>query len=98
MDVPQLIEPNMKYYLYETLKKCHMNRTTTYYYILNIGIFAIFCFFTAMILYFCYKNKLSDHDKKNKLIRDQQYVLSKIRYYQDESQKSNVSNFNFRNG
>jgi hypothetical protein len=91
MEVPHLIEPTTKYYLYETLKKCHTNRTTTYYYVLNIGIFVFLCGFTIILLYYCYNNKLSDSEKRNKIIKDQEYVLSKIRYFQDENQKSKLS-------
>ena len=39
---PKLIENLAKNYLFQTLKQCHNNRVTIYYYIFNISIFVIF--------------------------------------------------------
>jgi hypothetical protein len=89
---PQLIEPNAKYYLFDTLKTCHETRTTIYFYALNIGIFLFFAGIAGYTLYYCHKMKLSDYDKEQKMIRDQQYIVSKIRFYQEENKKQNRSN------
>jgi hypothetical protein len=43
----------------------------------------------ALILYYCNKNKLSDYEKGQRMLRDQQYVLSKIRYYQEDKKVAN---------
>jgi hypothetical protein len=84
MEFPRLIEPNARFFLQDTLKKCHDNRFTIYYYIFNISIFVIFVGAIACILYYCHTHKLSDYEKQRKMIVDQQYVLSKIRFYQEE--------------
>lgn len=84
MDYPRLIETSAKNYLYQTLQQCHNNRVNIYYYVLNITVF-ILCVGTAcIVLYYCNKEKLSDYEKQQKILRDQKYVLSKIRYYQEE--------------
>ena len=97
---PQLIEPMVKYYLFDVLKTCHVTRTTVYYYTLNISVFVIFVGITGYLLYYNYTHKLSDYEKERKIIRDQQYVLSKIRFYQEENKQnqsriSNLTNLPF---
>jgi len=93
MDSPKLIDGPAKNYLFQTLQKCHNNRVTIYYYALNIGIFLLFVLVVGLVLYYCKKNKLTDYEKQQKIMRDQNYVLSKIRYYQDEvkTKQANVS-------
>jgi hypothetical protein len=84
MDQPSLIEATTKNYLFNTLKQCHTNRVNIYYYVFNIGIFLLFVAVVGTILYRCSVNKPTDYERQQKLLRDQQYVMSKIRYYKDE--------------
>jgi len=91
MNVSHLIEPTVKYYLFNTLQSCHSNRVTIYYYVLNVGVFLLFAGITAYILYYCYTNKLSPYEKQQKMIRDQNVVLSKIRMYQEDMQERRMS-------
>ena len=100
MDATHLIEPSTKNYLFNTLKQCHNHRVSIYYYVLNISIFLLFIIISGTILYYCNKYKLSDVDKKRKMYKDQQYVLSKIRYFQEErkqneNQMSNITQLPF---
>jgi len=94
---PQLIEPNAKYYLFDTLKHCHDHRITLYYYALNISVFVIFVGITGYLLYYCHTHKLSDYERERKMIKDQQYVLSKIRFYQEEKKQQNQSQTSMTN-
>lgn len=91
MDIPRLIDNNARFYLYQTLQKCHENRVQLYTFALNVIVFIVFVIVTGSILYYNYKNKLTDEELQEKMIRDQQYILSKIRYYQAENQKKNTS-------
>ena len=100
MDASHLIETSTKNYLFNTLKQCHNHRVSIYYYVLNIGIFLLFVIITGSVLYYCNKYKLSDVDKKRKMYKDQQYVLYKIRYFQEErkqteNQMSNITQLPF---
>jgi hypothetical protein len=90
---PKLIESSTRSYLYNILQKCHSNRVSVYYYVLNIGVLILFLGTTFSILYFCNKYKLTDYEKNQKMIRDQQYVLSKIRYYKEVSNKKQDSEY-----
>ena len=86
---PKLIENSAKNYLYQTLKQCHVNRVTIYYYVYNVGIFILFVSILGVTLYYCSKNKMSDLEKRRKMLYDQQYILSKIRFYKEDLQERN---------
>lgn len=101
MDNINLIEPNVKNYLYDTLQKCHSKRVSIYYYVFNIGILLFVLVVFGLALYYSSKQKLSDYERNQKMIRDQEYVLSKIRHFKedkqnmDESQMSGITNLPF---
>jgi hypothetical protein len=88
---PQLIDNTAKYYLFSTLQKCHLTKTEIYNMALNIIVFALFVVISGSVLYYCSKKKLSPEQLQQKIIRDQQYVLSKIRYYQQENMAKKTS-------
>jgi hypothetical protein len=80
---PQLIEPTSKYFMSEILNKCHETRVSAYVYSLNIGVFILFILVVGLTLYFCYRSKLSPEEDYQKKIKDQEYILSKIRFYKE---------------
>jgi len=82
-DRPRLIEPTSKYYMSEILHKCHDTRVSVYQYSLNIGVFIIFIVIVGLVLYYCYRSKLTPEEEYQKKMREQEYVLSKIRVYKD---------------
>jgi hypothetical protein len=92
MSFPRLIENNASYFLQNTLQKCHENRVNVYYYVINIMVLLLFVFIVGFTLYYCYNNKLSDYDKQQKLLKDQEFIVSKIRYYQEEVKQTNNNN------
>jgi hypothetical protein len=101
MDSINLIEPNVKNYLYDTLQKCHSTRISIYYYVLNIGVLLFIIGVFGFALYYSSKQKMSDYQMQQKLIKDQNYVLSKIRYFKEdkknmeESKMSSITNLPF---
>ena len=80
---PRLIEYGAKNYMCGILNKCHENRVNIYLYVLNIGVLLLFLLICSIVLYYCYKKKLSPEEEYQKQIREQEYILSKIRYYKD---------------
>jgi hypothetical protein len=84
MDPPSLIDASAKNYMFNTLKQCHTTRVNIYYYVFNIGIFLLFVAVVGTILYRCSLNKPTEYERQQKLLQDQQYVMSKIRYYKNE--------------
>jgi len=84
MEQPSLIEASTKNYLFNTLKQCHNNRINLYYYVFNISVFLIFVAIVGTLLYRRNTNKPTEYQRQQKLVHDQQYVMSKIRYYKEE--------------
>ena len=81
---PRLIETSIKSALYQTLNKCHDIRVKYYSIFFNVAIFVIFVGVFGAALYFCYKRKMTPEEQYQKMVMDQQYILSKIRFYQNE--------------
>lgn len=80
---PRLIDTNFKNYMFHSLQKCHEYKTNIYTYAFNIIVFSMFILCFGLVLYFCYKGKKSPKEMHEKMLREQEYVLSKIRYYQN---------------
>lgn len=88
IETRHLIEPNIKSYLAQTLQKCHEIKNRYFSLWLNLFIFLGFVFTFSLILYYKYKGQPSTYEKKKRFLQDQQYVLSKIRYYHDEKKRA----------
>lgn len=83
-----LIDNESRNFLYNILHKCHLERVSVYTTLFNIIIFIIFISVFGIALYSCYKQKLTPEEIHQKMLRDQAYVFSKIKYYQTEREKS----------
>jgi hypothetical protein len=82
-DKPTLIEPGVKYFLNETLKQCHIFKNKHNNHIMNIVLLSGFFILLGLILLYKYKGKLTPAEKINKNNEKKQYILSKIKNYQD---------------
>ena len=80
---PTLIEPGVKYFLNETLKQCHIFKNKHNNHIMNIVLLSGFFLLLGLILLYKYKVKLTPAEKINKNNEKTQYILSKIKNYQD---------------
>ena len=89
---PKLIDPSAIYYLNGALKKSHQIRVKYHQIIWNYGLLFGFIFIVAAVLYYRYTNKPTPKEANYKLIKDQEYVLSKIRFFQEQNQRINESN------
>ena len=80
---PTLTEPGVKYFLHQSLKQCHIARETFNNMVFNFSLLFVFFLILGLILIYKYKGKLtpSEVNKKNK--EKQQYILSKIKIFQD---------------
>ena len=79
---PALTEPGVTYFLHQTLKQCHIVRDNFHNMVFNVGLFFAFLLILGLILLYKYKGKLSpvELDRKNK--EKHQYILSKIKNFQ----------------
>ena len=82
MDYPQLIESIFMEHLQSNLKSCHETRTKTYSIFLNGGVLVCLFLVIGIFLYCRYKGKPSAYEVQQKLYKDQQHVLDRIRFYQ----------------
>jgi hypothetical protein len=80
---PALVEPGIKYFLNETLKQCKEFRITYNNLMFNIGLFLSFMFLLGTILLYKYKGKLTPIEKDINDRNKKQYILSKIKNFQD---------------
>jgi len=87
---PRLIESGASTYMKYILNKCHETRTHIYLNSLNIIVFLVFCFIFGLALYYCYRRKLSPDQEAEKMLKDQEYILSKIRFYKEH--QKHISN------
>jgi len=79
---PKLTEPGVKYFLYQTLKQCHVVRDNFHNTVFNIGLLIAFLIILGLILLYKYKGKLSPVEVAQKNKEKQQYILSKIKNFQ----------------
>jgi septal ring-binding cell division protein DamX len=80
---PMLTEPGVKYFINETLKQCHQFKEKHQNMIFNIGLLITFFIILGIMLVYKYKGKLTPEEIEQKELVKKQYILSKIRNFQD---------------
>ena len=85
---PRLVETGVKYFLNETLKKCHQIKEQFHNWIFNMSLFLIFCIILAAILIYKYKGKLTPIEKQKREREKQQFILSKIQKFQEAKKRA----------
>lgn len=86
MDAPKLIEHQAGHYMCQTLKHCHEKRVLTYSFMFNISVVLIFGVVTGVILYLLYKQKKTPDQQKENILRDQKFILEKIKSLKEQKQ------------
>ena len=78
---PKLIEPGVKYFFKNILKECHSIKYRHYNLVYNITMLCLFVGILGIILYVKYKGNKSPEERYNKNLKDKQYIMSKLVYY-----------------
>jgi predicted negative regulator of RcsB-dependent stress response len=78
-----LTEPGVTYFINETLKQCHSIKESYKNTIINIWLFVFFLIVLGILLVYKYKGKLTQQEIEEKEMQKKQYILSKIRNFQD---------------
>ena len=86
----KLIDQGAYTYIQNTLHNCREHRTRIFYISLNIGVFLLFFGIATLVLYYCYHQKKSPYELHQKQLKDQEYILSKIRFYQGHMKNVNI--------
>jgi len=84
---PILIEPGTKYFLRETLKNCSKKKLFFNTVVLNITLFFIFSTILGTFLYYRHKTRLTPKERKEKLKREQEYIMVKLKNFNEEAQR-----------
>jgi hypothetical protein len=84
---PILIEPGMKYFLSQTLEKCHQFRVKHENTLYNISLFLLFILFIMIFLLLKWKGFKTQEEIEQQENEKKNYILSKIRNYQENKQK-----------
>ena len=80
---PRLTEPGIKYFLNETLKQCHVYKSNYNNILINIVLLVGFLLILGAILFYKYKGRLTQVEKDQKTKEKQQYILSKVKSFQE---------------
>lgn len=86
-----LIETKARASLLNTLSGCHETRVRLYSTALNVGVLVLLTIGVGLTLYYCYKRQPSAYETRQKMLKDQDYILSKIQFYQAERQNLMLS-------
>ena len=84
---PILTEPGVKYFINESLKQCHKIREEYQNIMFNSILFITFIVILSLILLYKYKGKLTPEEIEEKENIKKQYILSKIKNYQDAKRR-----------
>jgi len=84
---PKLIEQGVRNYMNVVLHKCYDHRIHLYSIVLNVIVLVVFVGGLGMILWYCSTKKISPEEKRRKMIREQEHVLTKIREFQSQKHK-----------
>jgi hypothetical protein len=78
---PKLVDNGVKYFFKEVLKGCHNYKQNNYNIFFNISMFLLFILVLASILYMRYKGNKSTTQYYEKSMKDKDYIMSKLIYY-----------------
>lgn len=90
--LPNLVEPGTKIFLADALKKTHEYKMKTYSFVLNCVVGGLFFLVFGGFLWYRYKAKPTAIEAREKMMRDQALIMSKIGNYQDEKKRASYSN------
>ena len=86
---PNLIEESAKFYLENTLKKCKDARIRMHSVYFNVVVLFVFFFIVGAFLYYRYYSKPTREETNYRIMKDQEFILSKIRYFQEQQEQIN---------
>ena len=85
---PALTEPGMKFFLGHTLKQCNITKNKFHNLMFNLGLLVSFLLVLGFILLYKYKGKITPIEKDRKNNQKQQYILSKIKTFQETKKRA----------
>jgi hypothetical protein len=87
-DAPKLIAPNVNFFFKNILKNCNKIKNNNFNFLYNVGLFVLFLLILIIILLTKYNGGKNLNEKYKKNIKDKEYIMSKLIYYN----KVNIEN------
>ena len=89
MDIskPTLTEPGVKYFLKETLKNCRIKKDTEFNQLMNLALLTSFVIISSVLLYYKYKTRPTDDDRKKLKQLKRDYFVNKVRQLEAKKAK-----------
>lgn len=88
INTPSLVDKGVKYFFKSTLRECHRFKQNNYNNFYNISMFIVFFGILGIILFVRYKGNKSKKEMYEKNLKNKQYIMSKLMYYN----KQNIDN------
>ena len=73
-----LVEPNVKYFISSTLKKCNSFKERNINFFFNISLGCIFFIILGTILYFKYRGNKTYKEEQQRRRKDKEYIIKKL--------------------
>jgi hypothetical protein len=77
-----LVEPEVRHIIQTKLLECHQVRVGYYSKIFNIALLITMVLGIAVFIYIKWKYKPTEEEKQARMKREQEYILSQIKFYQ----------------
>jgi len=89
MDIsrPILTEPGVKYFLKETLKNCKIKKDTQFNQLMNLALLTSFVVISSILLYYKYKTRPTEDDRKKIKQLKRDYFVNKVRQLEAKKAK-----------
>ncbi len=89
MDIskPTLTEPGVKYFLKETLKNCRIKKDIEFNQLMNLALLTSFVVISSVLLYYKYKTRPTDEDRKKLKQLKRDYFVNKVRQLEAKKAK-----------
>ena len=84
---PILTEPGVKYFLKETLKNCKIKKDIEFNQLMNLGLLTTFVLIFSCLLYYKYKTRPTEEDRKKLKILKRDYFMNKVRQLEAKKAK-----------
>ena len=86
---PKLVQNTTKYFFNSVLKECHKLKENNYNLFYNISMFFLFILILGSILFYKYKGNKTKEQKYQDNLKDKQYIMSKLVYYNRQNLENN---------
>tara|TARA_B100000989_G_scaffold296911_2_gene281206 strand:- start:44 stop:472 length:429 start_codon:yes stop_codon:yes gene_type:complete len=89
LNKPKLVQNTTRFFFNSILKECNKVKESNYNLVYNISMFIIFILILGTILFYKYKGNKTKEERYNQNLKDKQYIMSKLVYYNRQNLENN---------